>query len=47
MNDVQIVITKEEATVMVKTLKSNWIPLNDQKIIYGLIRRIEKELGLE
>ena len=40
----QVILTEEEAKAIVKTLKTNWIPLDDQKIIYNLINRIEREL---
>jgi len=46
LND-KIIISKEEAKGIAKALKSNWIPLDDQKLIYQLIDRIERELGLE
>jgi len=42
----QIIITEEEAKAIVKVLISNWIPINDQRIIYDLINRIEKELEI-
>lgn len=40
----QITLTEEEALAIVRALKSNWIPQDDQKIIYNLIHRIEREL---
>lgn len=40
----QIILTEEEAKAMVKALRSSWIPLDDQKVIYNLISRIEREL---
>jgi hypothetical protein len=43
----QIVLSEEEARAIIKTLKSNWIPLDDQKLIYNLINRIERELEIE
>ena len=41
----QITISTEEAKAIIKNLKSGWIPLDDQKIIYNLISRLEGELG--
>jgi len=43
----EIILSEEEARAIVKTLKSNWIPLDDQKTIYNLISRIERELEIE
>lgn len=40
----QIVLTEEEAKAIVRVLRTNWIPLDDQRIIYDLISRIEREL---
>lgn len=40
----QITLSEEEAKAIVKALRSSWIPLDDQKIIYNLINRIEREL---
>lgn len=43
----QIILSEEEARLIIKTLKCNWIALNDQKVMYNLISRLEKELGIE
>lgn len=40
----QVTLTEEEARAIVKALKANWIPLDDQRVIYNLINRIEREL---
>lgn len=42
-----VVLSEDEARALLKVLKTNWIPLDDQRTIYNLIRRIEKELGIE
>lgn len=40
-------ITAEEALAIYKALRSNWIPPDDQKVVYNLIERIKKELEIE
>lgn len=40
----QIVLSEEEAMAIIRALKSNWIPQPDQKLVYNLINRIEREL---
>lgn len=42
----EIILTREEATIILRTLKSNWIPIAYQKQIFELIERLERELGL-
>lgn len=43
----QILITEEEARAIIIALRSNWVPIDDQKIIYNLIKKLEKELESE
>lgn len=40
-----ITLSKEEAIAILKALRNNWIPLDDQHIIFNLIERIERELN--
>jgi hypothetical protein len=40
-------LSQEEALALHAVLKSNWIPIELQRVIYDLIRRIEKELEIE
>jgi hypothetical protein len=40
----QIILSEEEAREIVKLLITSWVPQDSQKIVYELVRRIEKEL---
>jgi hypothetical protein len=40
-------LTKEEAIAILKVLKSNWIQPDDQRLIYNVVIRLEKQLGDE
>jgi len=40
----QITLSEEEARAIVSVLRSNWIPLELQKLVFNLISRIEREL---
>jgi hypothetical protein len=42
-----VVLSEEEALAVLRALRTNWIQINDQKVIFNLISKIEKELGLE
>jgi hypothetical protein len=35
-------ITKQEAMVMIKYLSSQWVNLEDQKVVYDLVRRLRE-----
>jgi hypothetical protein len=39
-----ITLTRDEAIAILVVLKQNWIPLDQQKIVFDLIVKIEKEL---
>ena len=41
----QIIITEEEAKLIVSTLMHSWVPIDDQKTLSDLIMRLEKELA--
>lgn len=36
-----ITISEDEAKALIKILKNNWVPPDDQKIIFNLIIRLE------
>jgi len=40
----QVILTEEEARTLVRILRYNWVPFDDQKTVYEMVRRIEKEL---
>jgi exonuclease VII small subunit len=37
-------LSREETEAIVRNLEKNWIPLDDQHIIFKVIRRLEREL---
>lgn len=43
----KILLSKEEEDALLRHLKSSWVIPDDQKIIYNLINRIERERELE
>lgn len=42
--EMEITLTRDEAIAILVVLKTNWIPLDQQKIVFDLITKIEKEL---
>lgn len=40
----QIILSEEEAKIIINLLKNNWVPYNVQRTVFELINRIEKEL---
>lgn len=40
----EIVLTKEEAKVIVLLLRREWPPVELQKLVFELVTRLEKEL---
>lgn len=45
MKPKQIMLTLEEAEVVIFMLKYNWAPQEYQKLVYDLVMRLEEELG--
>lgn len=43
----EIILSEEEARAIHTVLKRNWVQNDLQKIVYGILTRIEKELGIE
>lgn len=40
----QLILSEEEMRVLALILRSNWVPIEYQQVIYNLIRKIDKEL---
>lgn len=43
----QITVTEEEAKAIYEELRKSWITPDNQKIVFHLLERIERELEIE
>jgi len=43
----QIILTEEEAMIIIRNLSGSYVPQQDEKKVYELINRMKMELGVE